>query len=55
MRSTPLGRPVRGVVCLVVARGRRQRPLNSAPGQPMRQARPLLPPVWGWQSLSPAA
>ena len=55
MRSTPLGRPVRGVVYLVVARGRRQRPLSSAPGRPMRQARPWLPPVWGRQRLSPAA
>jgi len=53
MRSTPLGRPVRGVVCLVVARGRRPRPLNSAPGQPMRQARPSLPPVRGRPDLFP--
>jgi len=55
MRSAPLGRPVRGVVCLVAARGRGQRSSGSAPGPLMRQAQPLLPPVWGQQSLSPAA
>jgi hypothetical protein len=55
MRSAPLGSPVRGVVCLVAARGRGQRPVGSAPGQSRRPARPSHPHVWGWQSLSPAA
>jgi len=55
MRAAPLGRPVRGVVCLGTARGRGQRPVGSTPGRPMRQARPSLPHVWGQQSLSPAA
>ena len=34
---------------------RGQQPVGSTPGRPMRQARPSLPPVWGQQSLSPAA
>jgi hypothetical protein len=55
MRSAPLGRPVRGVVCLVAARGRGQWPVGSTPGRPIRQARPSLPHVCGQQSLSPAA
>jgi hypothetical protein len=55
MRSAPLGRPARGVVCLVVARGRGQRPVGSTPGRPMRHACPLLRLVWGRQRLSPAA
>jgi len=55
MRSAPLGRPARGVVCLGAARGRGQRPIGSTPGRPMRHARPLLRLVWGRQSLSPAA
>jgi hypothetical protein len=55
MRSAPLGRPARGVVCLVAARGRGQRPVGSTLGRPMRQARPLLRLAWGRQSLSPAA
>jgi hypothetical protein len=53
MRSAPLGRPVRGVVCLEAARGRGQRPVGSPPGGPMRQARPSLPHVRGRPGLSP--
>jgi hypothetical protein len=53
MRSAPLGRPVRGVVCLGAARGRGQRPVGSTPGRPMRQARPSLPHVRGRPGLSP--
>ena len=54
MRSAPLGRPPRGVVCLGAARSRGQRPVGSTPERAMRQARPLLPHVWGRQSLAPA-
>jgi len=53
MRSALQGSPARGVVCLEAARGRGQRPVGSAQGQSRRPARPLLPHVWGWQSLSP--
>jgi hypothetical protein len=53
MRSAPLGRPVRGVVCLGTARGRGQRPVGSTPGRPMRQARPSLLHVRGRPGLSP--
>jgi hypothetical protein len=52
MRSAPLGRSARGVVCLVAARRRGQRPVGRAPGRPMRHAGPSLPPVWGLRSLS---
>jgi len=55
MRSASLGSPARGVVCLVAARGRGQRPVSIAPGRPRRHARPSLLPVWGRPSLSPAA
>jgi hypothetical protein len=55
MRSAPLGRPLRGVVCLEAARGWEQRPVSSAPGQSRRHARPSLPHVWGRQRLSLAA
>jgi hypothetical protein len=55
MKSAPRGSPARGVVCLGAARGRRQRPGGSTAGRARRQIRPLLPHVWGWQSLSLAA
>jgi hypothetical protein len=55
MRAAPLGSQVRGVVCLVAARGQGQRPVGHTPGRPMRQAQPSLPHVRGQQSLSPAA
>jgi len=53
MRFAPLGRPVRGVVCLGAARGRGQRPVGNTLGWPMRQARPSLPHVRGRPGLSP--
>jgi hypothetical protein len=42
MRSALLGRPARGGVCLVAARGRGQRPVGSAPGRPRCHARSSL-------------
>jgi Transposase zinc-binding domain len=55
MRAAPLGRPARGGVCLVAARGRGQRPVGSAPGRSRRQARPSRPHRWSRQSLAPTA
>jgi hypothetical protein len=53
MRSAPLERRARGVVCVVAARGQGQRPIGRTPGRPLSQARPSLPHVWGRQGLSP--
>jgi hypothetical protein len=53
MRSAPLGRSARGVVCLVAARRRLQQPRGSTPGRSRRQGRPSLRHVRGRQGPVP--